>query len=131
MMKYFKYIILSIITTSLSSTYLNMIHQKNINSITDELKLQYEENKKLRKEIKSSSTMTTILKDMDNSLELLLKKVQEFKNPSIDESVLQKINETCNQILQMLHEEEEEEEEEKKIVSTFSTESFDTLNEVI
>ena len=130
-MKYFKYIILSIITTSLSSTYLNMIHQKNINSITDELKLQYEENKKLRKEIKSSSTMTTILKDMDNSLELLLKKVQEFKNPSIDESVLQKINETCNQILQMLHEEEEEEEEEKKIVSTFSTESFDTLNEVI
>ena len=123
MMKYFHYIIISIIASSLSSSYFSMIYKNNISSISDELKMQYEENKRLREKIPVPPTVDTILKEIDESLILLLQKVQEIKPETLEEKELEKINNTCHKILETI------EKEEKEIVSSFSSDSFDTLKE--
>ena len=62
--------------------YLQLLtmYKKNISSISDELKMQYEENKRLREKIPVPPTVDTILKEIDQSLILLLQKVQEIIN---------------------------------------------------
>ena len=125
MMRYIHYIIISLVTSSLSSSYFNMIYKKNISSISDELKMQYEENKRLREKIPVPPTVDTILKEIDQSLILLLQKVQEIKPESIEEKELDKINNTCRTILDTI------EIEENEIVSSISSESFDTLKDMI
>ena len=125
MMRYFHYIIISLVTSSLSSSYFNMVYKKNISSISDELKMQYEENKRLREKIPVPPTVDTILKEIDQSLILLLQKVQEIKPESIEEKELDKINHTCRTILDTI------ETEENEIVSSISSESFDTLKDMI
>ena len=45
MPNYLSYFIISFITSSLSTSYINTLYQKNIKSITDELNLQFEENR--------------------------------------------------------------------------------------
>ena len=105
MMRYFHYIIISLVTSSLSSSYFNMVYKKNISSISDELKMQYEENKRLREKIPVPPTVDTILKEIDQSLILLLQKVQEIKPESIEEKELDKINHTCRTILDTIEKE--------------------------
>tara|TARA_Y100000817_G_scaffold157337_1_gene123085 strand:+ start:3094 stop:3408 length:315 start_codon:yes stop_codon:yes gene_type:complete len=102
-----------------------MVYKKNISSISDELKMQYEENKRLREKIPVPPTVDTILKEIDQSLILLLQKVQEIKPESIEEKELDKINHTCRTILDTI------EKEENDIVSSISSESFDTLKDMI
>ena len=125
MMRYIHYIIISLVTSSLSSSYFNMVFKKNLSSISDELKMQYEENKRLREKIPVPPTVDTILKEIDQSLILLLQKVQEIKPESIEEKELDKINHICRMILDTI------ETEENEIVSSVSSESFDTLKDMI
>ena len=125
MIRYIHYIIISLITSSLSSSYFNMIYKKNLSFISDELKMQYEENKRLREKIPVPPTVDTILKEIDQSLILLLQKIQEIKPESIEEKELDKINNTCRTILDTI------EKEENDIVSSISSESFDTLKDMI
>ena len=87
--------------------------------------MQYEENKRLREKIPVPPTVDTILKEIDQSLILLLQKVQEIKPESIEEKELDKINHTCRTILDTI------EKEENEIVSSISSESFDTLKDMI
>ena len=87
--------------------------------------MQYEENKRLREKIPVPPTVDTILKEIDQSLILLLQKVQEIKPESIEEKELDKINHTCRTILDTI------EKEENDIVSSISSESFDTLKDMI
>tara|TARA_B100000575_G_scaffold65736_1_gene50490 strand:- start:728 stop:1042 length:315 start_codon:yes stop_codon:yes gene_type:complete len=102
-----------------------MIYKKNLSFISDELKMQYEENKRLREKIPVPPTVDTILKEIDQSLILLLQKIQEIKPESIEEKELDKINHTCRTILDTI------EKEENDIVSSISSESFDTLKDMI
>ena len=64
MQNYLSYFIISFITSSLSTSYINTLYQKNIKSITDELNLQFEENRKLKEKI--NFTCDKILNTMKN-----------------------------------------------------------------
>ena len=45
MNSYLRYIIISVLSSTLSTTYINTLHKKHLDSITDELNSQCEENK--------------------------------------------------------------------------------------
>ena len=121
MPNYLSYFIISFITSSLSTSYINTLYQKNIKSITDELNLQFEENRKLKDKINVTPTIETVLKDIDQCLITLIEKIDEIKITTIEEKTIEKINFTCDKILNTMKNE--------RINSTDSFESFDKLSD--
>ncbi len=119
MNSYIRYIIISVLSSTLSTTYINTLHKKHLNSITDELNSQCEENKILREKSLESPTVDTVLKNIDKCLILLVEKINNLEKDTIDEKTIQKIDLTCNKVLNIIQKNNTED--------ISSSESFESL----
>ena len=74
MIRYLNYFIIAFITSGLSASYINMINHNKLCNMEDELKKQYQENKKLKETIKAPKKMDEVLKNESKKFGVSLKK---------------------------------------------------------
>ena len=102
MIRYLNYFIIAFITSGLSASYINMINHNKLCNMENELKKQYQENKKLKETIKAPKKMDEVLNTMYGSIIFILKEVNNVNAEKMDQELVDGIKLTCNQILESL-----------------------------
>ena len=127
--QFFKYLMITFITSSISSLYFHQKNKKRIKEMDDEIyKLHLEKNKvelclKPQSKLRLRLTLETIISDIDDYLTLLMKEINESNINDINEDLRNEIHSICNRIIEVIP--------KKKNISSeslSSTYSFDTLN---
>ena len=103
MFRYLNYLIIALITGGISASYVNLINHNTLCTMDNHLKIQYEENKKLKEEIKETpKTIDDALERMYASTVFLLKQVNTMDIDDLDIDVVDEIKLSCTQILETL-----------------------------
>ena len=103
MFRYLNYLIIALITSGISASYVNLINHNTLCTMDNHLKLQSEENKKLKEEIKETpKTIDDALERMYASTVFLLKHVNTMNIDDLDIDVVDEIKLSCTQILETL-----------------------------
>ena len=136
-LRYFNYIIVSILSGGLTYACLDNINSKQIKEINEEVKKLIQENESLRKEVKLDGNVNHTIKKLDKCLINLSYNIINNIN-SIDDRLKDEIKELCSSIINVLSVKEKiEPDYEKNTIiniinksdseSSLSNDSYDKL----
>ena len=136
-LRYFNYIMISILSGGLTYAYLDNINSKQIKDVNEEIKKLFQENESLRKEVKLDGNIKHTIKKLDKCLINLSDNIINNIN-TVDDRLKDEIKQLCSSIINVLSVKEkiEPEYENDTIIkninksdseSSLSNDSYDKL----